>query len=482
MFFVIDSLYLHQITSLAGSDCSSDTLDADAPFVRLAALNSELTVASTKNHATIPATVWEPGVLFIEPAAFHRLLEAVKRENHFAVQATDKELRIGNVRLVYEPNAMQLFPDPAAAPPNWPLRESERSEWLMRGEYGWAIKIILDQFNTGLERICDERFLTRRYEDFLRKQDPIYNDLLTGMEDEALAKTFVSYWTIAHTMATQSRFWLETAIAKILVEKYQRMGNAHQCFVLNQGLLSNGYLKAPVSVADMGEEHLEHLSHHRVWSTLVDANALETIDVLVGQQERRPVPKRKPFQQRVWTDTQNRDARSLDQKHLHTVAESFKGQATSAVNLQCNLLVIEPYRVDGKPHAWAFRFVNPKSLSSHAQRKQERVNLLRLYALLVQEKIIRESRSIQVAVGELVPRCTGFEEYDRYPDYFSPETYWATDRLWKFIGVPFDIVSLAIRDAAKEFRQSLIKGLRGLLPKATKDDQQGLLFPTNNRK
>lgn len=49
-------------------------------------------------------------------------------------------------------------------------------------------------------------------------------------------------------------------------------------------------------------------------------------------------------------------------------------------------------------------------------------------------------------------------------------TYWTTEQLWQFIGVPFEAVTLAIRDAAKEFRKRLIEGLRSLLPE---DDAPG---------
>jgi len=72
-----------------------------------------------------------------------------------------------------------------------------------------------------------------------------------------------------------------------------------------------------------------------------------------------------------------------------------------------------------------------------------------------------------VAVAELLSRDTGgFDEYDYYPDYFSSETYWSSDQLWKFIGVPFDVVTEAIQNVAKEFRARLIGGLRDLLPES----------------
>lgn len=454
-------------------DRAPATQGDNVPFLRLAAGDNQLTVSGDGVEATIPATVYEHGVLFLRPTMFRRMLKTFAGEKHFTIQVTNAELLMGNVRLPLDTGDIRLFANPADAPPHWPMSEQEQQEWPTRREHGWAIDIIHKHFNTGLERICDEKFLAKRYNDYQAKHDPIYTDLLNGMEDEALAKTFVSYWTIAHTMATQSRFWLETAVAEILIEKYREdEAAAKQTYVFNMGLLGNlpphglaDLKNNAIPVADMGEEHLEHLASHRVWRNILDAEALETIDVLVGQQERERVDERKPFQPRTWTDEQNTAARDLDAQHLAKVAQTFKGQRTSEVNLQCNLLVIEPDPLDGKSHAWAFRFINPKTISSHAQRKQERVNLLRLYALLVQEKILRDPKSISIAVAELVPRYGEFDHQDRYPDYFSLETYWTTERLWDgFIGLPFDVVTLAIRDAAKQFRERLIEGLRGLLP------------------
>ena len=95
------------------------------------------------------------------------------------------------------------------------------------------------------------------------------------------------------------------------------------------------------------------------------------------------------------------------------------------------------------------------------------MNLLRLYAYLVQEKVFREPPTIRVAVAELLPRDTGgFDAYDYYPHYFSTETYWSSEQLWELIGVPFDVVTQAIQNVAKEFRERLIGGLRELLPEA----------------
>jgi hypothetical protein len=336
---------------------------------------------------------------------------------------------------------------------------------------GWAVEIVRQHFSLGLERICDQRFLRKRYQRFRDKQDPIYADLLAGMKDEPLAKTFVSYWTIAHTLATESRFWLENAIAQIIVHQARKLGRP-VLEVYSQSMLSRGLLRDRRQIADIGEEELEHTTSRKPWRVPMQTNVLEHIDVLVGQQEREKVEERKPFTPRIWDETRNQEAIDKDRRQLGTIPGALLGPPASDVTLQCNLLVIEPHKVDGKPHTWACRFINRKTISSHPARKQERVNLLRLYALLVQEKIFRTPESLHVHVAELVPRTTGFEEQDKYPDYFSAETYWSSDQLWNFIGVPFEVVTHAIESVAKDFRDRLISGLRGLLPDA---DEWGLL-------
>ncbi|MBL8745764.1 MAG: hypothetical protein JNK58_05325 [Phycisphaerae bacterium] len=85
----------------------------------------------------------------------------------------------------------------------------------------------------------------------------------------------------------------------------------------------------------------------------------------------------------------------------------------------------------------------------------------------MQEKILRDPGSLRVGVAALVPRKVDSAHQDHYPDYFSTETYWSTERLWQFIGVPFEAVTSAIDEVAGEFRERLKEGLRGLLPGAS---------------
>jgi len=340
----------------------------------------------------------------------------------------------------------------------------------LRKEYDWAISIIQDQFTRGLDSICDKDFLDERYQEFQRKHDPIYAELLNGMKDEALAKTFVSYWTIGQTLATQSRFWLEDAIAEIIIAQVQRKGRS-ATHVYSQAMLAQGHFQQRKTVAEMGELAREHRTDRTPWRVLVQEGALREIDVLVGEQEREHPPVRKPGQPRQWSSQNNQEAIHRDQEHLRRVAASLRGPPATEVPMQCNLIVIEPDKLDGKVHAWAIRFINPKTVAQHAVRKQERVNLLRLYAFLTQEKIMRQPVTIHVCLAELLPRKREWESQDHYPDYFSATTYWSSNRLWDFIGVPFGVVSIAIREVAKDFREKLKAGLRTLLPPTNGKEQ-----------
>lgn len=342
------------------------------------------------------------------------------------------------------------------------LETSER-EGELREEYQWAIDIIRDHFSRGLQHLTDPVLLQRRVREVQGREDPVYAALLAGMDDVALSTTFVSYWTIAQTLATQSRFWLEDAVADILIHRARQEGRA-DVQIYSLPMLSNGWFEGRLTVQELGEKRREELTSRRAWRVPIQRSALDAIDRIVGQQERERVEQRDRWVSRSWDSWQNKEALARDRSHLHVVAEALKGPPPDSVTLQCNLLVIEPDQLDRRPHAWGFRLINPKTIASHATRKQERVNLLRLYAFLVQEKLFRHPRQIRVCVAELVPRFSGFESLDHYPDYFSATTYWSSDRFWRFIGVPFDAVSLAIRDAGQKFREQLIQALRSLLP------------------
>ena len=344
-------------------------------------------------------------------------------------------------------------------------------------EFGWAVSLVEKRFSKGLASLTDERFLQKRYETFEARNDPIYSELLNAMNDKPLAKAFVSYWTIAHTLASESRSWLEHAIADIVIHQQRKLGrNAVQ--VYSATMLSHGFLERKVSVADIGENERENLTRGKPWRVLVKQKALETIDVLVGREERL-VKKRGSALSKSEIHELRDKAKERDMQDLLEITKAIGGEQIADVLLHCNLLVVEPDKLNREPNVWAFRFANPKTLSSHPMRKQERVNLLRLYALLLQEKPLREASSVRVYVAEILPRAgRTYGTFDRYPDYFTDKTYWDSRQLWAYIGVPFDVVTCAIQNVAAEFRERLIAGLRGLLPTLPSDEVSRTKHPS----
>ena len=47
------------------------------------------------------------------------------------------------------------------------------TEAEVRAKFAWAIDIVRKHFVNGLNRISDETFLRRRYEEFRRNDDPV---------------------------------------------------------------------------------------------------------------------------------------------------------------------------------------------------------------------------------------------------------------------------------------------------------------------
>jgi hypothetical protein len=220
----------------------------------------------------------------------------------------------------------------------------------VRQQYPREIEIFRAHLSRGLTELCDPRFLRRRYDEFKLKHDPIYPELLNAMDDEALVKTFISYWTIAQTLATRSRFWIEEAIAEILIQRAMKSGR-DQWQIYSQSMLGNGWLDRSVKVADIGELQREHLSERRPWRVQLQRRTLAEIDVLVGEQERERIREEPQTVQdltaprRAWM---RKDPALVekDRKQLQRVVASIGAPPASGVTLHCNLLVIEPNRLD----------------------------------------------------------------------------------------------------------------------------------------
>jgi len=343
----------------------------------------------------------------------------------------------------------QLFPD-------------HRTEAMLQ-EYGWAIDIVRRLFERGISDLFQPRFSQERYASFLEEQDPITFPFVKGLGDEPLARAFVSYAKLFQTLTTQSRFWLDGAVAEMILEQKYRHGRPVS-HLYTQAMLADGWLKMGKTVADVGEKEREHLADNRPWNAPIQRSALNAVNHCVDRYEESFVLSRKSARVREWSQEIASTFDLLDREELEVVAAAIKGPPWKNLRLHCNLLVVEPDKRDNTIHAYAVRFINPKTFTGAERRKGVRADLLRLFAFLVQEKPFRDPITIRPCVAELFPRASDAKETGGYPDYFSPLTYWTSERLWDFIGVPFEMVSLGIELVARELRPQLEQGLRDLLP------------------
>jgi hypothetical protein len=120
MLFVVDRPRLLRMIAIVRDDTSPTRQGANARFLRLAARDGELSVSGEKASATFPATVYEPGVLFLRPTLFRRLVRTFAGEKFFTFQVTQEGLLFGDVRMPFEGSDMVYYPNPADAPDQWP--------------------------------------------------------------------------------------------------------------------------------------------------------------------------------------------------------------------------------------------------------------------------------------------------------------------------------------------------------------------------
>ena len=92
----------------------------NGPFLRLEARDDYVTLDGLEVSGKIPATVYEPSVLFLKATQFRRLLPTFKGEKFLTIQVTGDALLMGYVRMPLESNEMLLYPNPDQAPPVHP--------------------------------------------------------------------------------------------------------------------------------------------------------------------------------------------------------------------------------------------------------------------------------------------------------------------------------------------------------------------------
>jgi hypothetical protein len=116
MLFVVNKQELQRAIRLVRDDRTKKSWGLAGPFMRLEAKNDHIKVEGVAAFVIIPATVYEPGVLFLKVTAFRRLLGTFKGEKFLAIQVMADGLLLDNVRLPLEENEMLLYAVPDQAP------------------------------------------------------------------------------------------------------------------------------------------------------------------------------------------------------------------------------------------------------------------------------------------------------------------------------------------------------------------------------
>ena len=124
MLFVVDKPQFQRTIAIVRDDRTRATQGSASPFMRLEVQDAVLKLDGLEVSATIPATVYESGVLFLKVTALRRILQTIRGEQFVTIQVTTDELLLDNVRLPLEANEMLLYPDPMVAPQTHPTRKS----------------------------------------------------------------------------------------------------------------------------------------------------------------------------------------------------------------------------------------------------------------------------------------------------------------------------------------------------------------------
>jgi len=125
MFFVINKSKLQGALSIVRDDRRKKTQGSAGPFLRMEANDNFVKLDGNHVSAMIPATVYEPGVLFLRATVFRRMLTTFQKRTFLTVQVMSAGMLIENVTLPLEGHEMLLYLNPEKAP-RWHPSERDR--------------------------------------------------------------------------------------------------------------------------------------------------------------------------------------------------------------------------------------------------------------------------------------------------------------------------------------------------------------------
>lgn len=116
MLFVVNKSKLQGALSIVRDDRTKKTQGRAGPFLRMEANEDLLKLDGNEVSAAIPATVYEPGVLFLRATVFRRMLKTFQKQTFLTIQVMSDGMLIENVTLSLEDQDMLLYVNPAQAP------------------------------------------------------------------------------------------------------------------------------------------------------------------------------------------------------------------------------------------------------------------------------------------------------------------------------------------------------------------------------
>jgi hypothetical protein len=126
MFVVVDRARLEGMINLTRDDHRRAQQTDSGPYFRIeASADGHVRLTGREAEATFPATVYEPGVLFLRITVFRNLLRTMGNTKMLALQVSADGLAIENVRLSLDAGDMLLYPEVATAPIRHPAERVE---------------------------------------------------------------------------------------------------------------------------------------------------------------------------------------------------------------------------------------------------------------------------------------------------------------------------------------------------------------------
>ena len=92
LLFVIDKPQFQRVIAIVRDDRRKEDQGLAGPFLRLEARDDYVKLDGLEVSGKIPATVYEPGVLFLKATLFRRLLRTFKGEKFLTIQVAADEL------------------------------------------------------------------------------------------------------------------------------------------------------------------------------------------------------------------------------------------------------------------------------------------------------------------------------------------------------------------------------------------------------